>query len=503
MNRLITSVLVGLVGLNAVLQADPTKPKLVVGIMVDQLRTDYIDYLRDLFGERGLKLLADSGLNLRNVDFGVAGLNGGVATAEVMSGAYPRTNGVTSVLTATGQLSPDQLTVTTIADELAIDGGGMANVYAIAPDRATAVALGGHAANSVIWLDPNSGQWTTDSYYGPLPQTAALRNGRQAVAARIDTMVWKPVLPIDRYPGVAPKKKFYPFRYTFPTSDRDVYRRFARTPLMNREVTDLAIDFINGLKLGNRGSDATDMIGIGLTAAPYKEASDGNYRLELADSYIRLDGQIERLLNAIDSTVGLDHTVVFLSSTGYCDEAVPEDPQFRIPGGELSLKRMKSLLNSYLTAKYGNGDFVEKIEDNVLTLNYKTIDEKHLDLNEVLTASRSFLNRMSGVDRVFTFDEILSGNTPEARALQLSTDPHTAPDLTIDYQSGWTVIDDLKYPVTEKVVRSSAVATPAFILAPALEAETINTPVDATALAATVSGILRIRSPNASRQPIR
>ncbi len=503
MNKIITSVLVGLVGLNAVLQAEPTKPKLVVGIMVDQLRTDYIDYLRDLFGERGLKLLVDSGLNLRNVDFGVSGLNGGVATAEVMTGSYPRTNGVTSVLTATGQLSPDQLSVTTLSDELAIDGGGMANVYAIAPDRATAVALGGHAANSAIWLDTDNGRWTTDAYYGPLPQTAQLRNGTKSVAARIDTMVWKPALPTDRYPGVAPQKKFYPFRYTFPRNDRDVYRRFARTPLMNREVTDLAIDFISGLKLGNRGSDATDMLGIGLTAAPYKEAADGSYRFELADSYLRLDGQIERLIDAIDTNVGLDKAVIFLSSTGYCDEAVPEDPKFRIPGGELSLKRMKSLLNSYLTAKYGNGDFIEKIEDNVVSLNRKTIEDKRLDLSVVLSEARSFLNRMSGVDRVFTFDEILSGNSPEARAHQLATDPHTAPDLTIDYQSGWTVVDDLKYPVTQKVVRASAVATPAYILAPGLEAEKINTPVDATGLAATVAGILRIRSPNASAQPIR
>lgn len=503
MNRLITSVLVGLVGLNAVIQADPMKPKLVVGIMVDQLRTDYIDYLRDLFGERGLRLLVDSGLNLRNVDFGVSRLNGGVATAELMSGSYPRVNGVTTALTATGSLSPDQLSVSTLADELAIDGGGMANVYAIAPDRATAIALAGHSANSAVWLDPNSGQWTTSSYYGTLPQSAQLRNGKNAVASRIDTMVWKPSLPLDRYPGVSPQKKFYPFRYSFPRSDRDAYRRFARTPLMNREITDLAIDFLKGMKLGNRGSDATDMLNIGLTAAPYKEAGDGSYRLELADSYIRLDGQLERLFKAIDENVGLDRTVVFLSSTGYCDEAVADDPKFRVPGGEISLKRMRSLLNSYLSAKYGNGDYVGEISDGTVTLNPKTIEDKRLSNLEVVREARSFLSRMSGIARVFTLEEILAGETPETRRLQLATDPHIAADLTIEYQPGWTVTDDLSFPVSRQVVRASAVATPAFILAPGRESERIDSPVDATALAATVAGILRIRSPNAAGAPIR
>ncbi len=212
MNRIITSVLVGLVGLNAVIQADPTKPKLVVGIMVDQLRTDYIDYLKDLFGEKGFRLLVDSALNLRNVDFNVSRLDGAAATAEVMTGAYPRTNGVTWATTSSGTLSPEAIRVSTLSDEVAIDGGGMANVYTIAPDEPTAVALAGHAANSAIWLSPTNGQWATSSYYGTLPQAAQLRNGRNSVQARIDTMVWKPLLPIGMYPGVAPQQKFYPFR---------------------------------------------------------------------------------------------------------------------------------------------------------------------------------------------------------------------------------------------------------------------------------------------------
>lgn len=503
MNRFVSCVLVGLVAMNATIQANPSKPALIVGIVVDQLRTDYVDFLRDLFGEKGLRLLVDSGLVMRNVDFGVKDLNSGSAAAQIMSGSYPRTNGFTSMVTSSAELTPEMLTVSTLSDEVAIDGGGMANVYAIAPDRATAIALGGHSANSVVWLDPESGLWASDSYYGPKPSVSRLTDRNASVAARIDTMVWKPLLPLDRYPGVAPQKKFYPFRYSFPTADRSVYYRFAGTPLMNREVTDLAIDYLKGLKLGNRGSDATDMLSIGLTVAPYKQASDGNYRLELADSYLRLDRDLERLLKTIDDNVGLDRTVIFLSSTGYCDEAVPDDPKFRIPSGELSLKRMKSLLNSFLSAKYGNGDYVGEIKQGNITLNRKTIEGKGLSQGELTAEARTFLSRMSGVARVYTLDELLTGLTPDSRRLFLGTDPHQAADLTVEYQPGWTVTDDLTFPIAKKVIRASAAATPAFILAPGLAAETISTPVDATSLAATVAGVMRIRSPNAAAAPIR
>lgn len=504
MNRLITSVLVGLVGMNAMIQAESSRPKLVVGIMVDQLRSDYIDYLRELFGERGFKLLADSGLNLSNVDFRATLLNSPVGAAEIMTGSYPRVNGVTrSTTTEATPLSPEQLLVSTLSDELAIDGGGMANIYAIAPDEATAIVLAGHAANGAVWLNPQTGQWATSSYYGATPQAVSLRNGKQSPAARVDTMTWQPLLPIDRYPGVAPQKKFYPFRYSFPRADKHVYTRLASTPLINREVTDIAIDLLRSGKLGNRGSDAMDMLNIGYTLAPFKDATDGNYRLELADAYIRLDRQLERLFSAIDENVGTENALIILSSTGYCDEAVAEDPRYRIPGGELSLKRAKSLLNAYMSAKYGNGEYIESITGNELRLNHKTLEDRRVAYREAADEARLFLGKMSGVGRVHTLEELLCASTPETESLQLSITPGHAGDLMITYQPGWTVIDDLRYPETRTVVRQSAVATPVFILGSGVKAEKITTPVDATAIAGAVAGILHIRSPNAANAPLK
>ncbi|MDE6771025.1 MAG: alkaline phosphatase family protein, partial [Muribaculaceae bacterium] len=94
MNRLITSVICGLVGINTMLCADPSRPKLVVGIVVDQLRTDYIESLQSLFGEKGFKKLMKEGAFLKNVDFKVSNLDRASGTAMRYTGAYPRQTGV-------------------------------------------------------------------------------------------------------------------------------------------------------------------------------------------------------------------------------------------------------------------------------------------------------------------------------------------------------------------------------------------------------------------------
>lgn len=497
MNRLITSVIFGLVGINSVLHADPTRPRLVVGIVVDQLRSDYMEYLRDLFGENGFNRLLDSGVYIRDIDFKDADLDFPAAAATAMTGDYPAANGI--VADMTDFKSPAQLRLSTISDEIAIDGGGMSAVYSIAPDALTASILAGHAGNSAVWINPLTGEWSSSDYFGQLPHPAANANRRSPLASRTDTIRWRPVLPLDKYPGIPYQKKLYDFTYTFPRSDKSTFERLSVSPIANREITDLAIEYLKSLKLGNR-TDAIDVLNIGYTAAPYKYGYDGDFRLELEDSYIRLDSQLARLIGAIDRYVGLDKTLLYLTSTGYYDDASPDDPKFRIPSGELSVKRLTSLLNSFLSAKYGNGDYIERYSRGRITLNRRTLDAHRADPTAAADEARTFLSKMQGVAEAYTLAEVLSPLTPGIENIRLSVDPDSAGDIYIRYSPGWIVVDDLSYPSTNRSVRTSgAIATPAFIMAPHLGNTTFNSPVSAEALAPTISGLLHIRSPNGSR----
>lgn len=493
MNRLLTSVLFGLVGINTVIQADPTRPRLVVGIVVDQLRSDYLEYLRDLFGENGFKLLMDKGVYLRDVDFQASELDFPSAAASAMTGNHPSANGIIAGMD--NFVSPEQLRLSTICDEVAIDGGGMSVIYSIAPDAATSSILAGHAGNSAVWISPEKGNWTTSTYFGQLPQPAASANQQKPLSSRIDTIRWKPLLPVEKYPGIPAQKKFYDFSYTFPRSDKNSYHRFAASPMVNREITDLAIDYLRALKLGNR-SEAIDVLNIGYTAAPYKFQDDSDYRLELEDSYIRLDSQLARLFDAIKKYVGFDNTLVYLTSTGYYDDASVDDPKFRIPTGELSVKRMTSLLNSFLTAKYGNGDYIEKYTRGRITLNRHTLDNKRVDPTEAAEEARTFLSKMQGIAKAYTLPEILSPLTPDIDGLRMSVSADAGGDIFVTFTPGWTVTEDLKYPSTSRSIRSAIVSTPALIMAPELAPQTINNSVNSSTLAPTITGLLHIRSPN-------
>ncbi|MDE6442908.1 MAG: alkaline phosphatase family protein [Muribaculaceae bacterium] len=518
MNRLITSVICSLVGINTILAVDPSRPRLVVGIMVDQLRTDYIEYLQNLFGEKGFRRLMKDGAFLKDVDFKVPGLDNVSGTAMVYTGGYPRLNGITSAMVydpsrqdmapalndpsiignfTSETYSPANLRLSTLSDEIAIDGAGLGMVYSISPDPQQSIIMAGHAGNSAFWINENTGRWATTTYYKDAPNALTQRNYNDPITARIDTMQWRPMLPLSRYPGLPAQKRQFEFKHTFPKSDRSVYRMYASSPLVNTEVTDVAVTYLKDLRIGQRG-DAIDMLNIGYTAAPYKYVKDGDYRLELEDSYVRLDGQLSRLFDAIDKYVGLDNTLIYLASTGYYDDSVEDDPKYRIPTGMFSVKRALSLLNSYLAARYGNGDYVDTYSRGHVYLDRKKIEEKKLNLEEVSSAARDFLVKMSGVSDAYTMGDIMTSALPSMEALRLGTDPKTGGDIVLEFNAGWTVVDDTRFPNVSNVSRSSMVQTPAFIMGPTVPKTTITTPVDATAIAPTVSRILRIRSPNGS-----
>lgn len=518
--RLLSSMVMGLMTISAVAHTDSDRPRLVVSIVIDQLRTDYLEYLREYFGDTGFNRMLRDGLYLRDVDFKALIQDAPAGTALIYTGSYPAINGIpasevydqqsgrlipalhddTTIGNFTNAtLSPAKLRLSTISDEIAIDGIGLGLVYAVSTDPQQAIIMAGHAGNSALWIDHNTGNWCSTTYYRDFPQHIAQLNHRTPLSGRINSMSWKPIMPLDRYPAIPAQKRNYPFTYTYPTSDRNVYSRFAVSPPGNAEVTDVAISCIDALQLGYR-SESIDMLNVAYSLAPYAEISDGDYRLELQDAYIRLDGQISRLLDAIDRKTGLQNTLILLTSTGYYHEPTLDDPKYRIPSGEISLKRIESLLNSYLSAKYGNADYVGGIYFNQIYLNHDLIDKRNIDRQAITQDAREFVVKMSGVASAQTIREILADTSAQAEALRLTIDPKTSGDILLTFTPGWKVIDDRTFPQSVTPVRSSAVLTPAIILSPSVTAMTITDEVDAARIAPTVTSILRIRSPNGAQE---
>ena len=523
MNRILSSMLCSMIALSALSQVKGEKPTLVVGIIIDQLRSDYVELLQAHFGEQGFNRLINNGAYFENVDFAIAQPDATSGSTVVFTGAYPNVNGIPSAKIfdykkkypqnilndatqmgnfTTETLSPKALSVSTLSDEVRINSGGLGYVYAIAPDAQQAIILGGHAANSVAWISDITGNWASTVFYKDFPMFLQMRNYNNSLASRLDTATWKPSLKLDRYPDIPTYRKFYPFKYTFARSNKNRYRAYKQSALANEEVTNVAIDYLKTLNLGKRGQ--LDMLNIAYTAAPYSYSTDRDFRIELQDTYIKLDAQLARLFSAIDRTVGKNNTVVFVSSTGYFTDNRLDESKYNIPAGEFHVARAKSLLNMYLIALYGNGEWVTGYDQKQIFLNRDLIKQRNTNIEDIRNKSAQFLRQMSGVAKAYTLDDIINNPVSEdAKRINRGTTAQYAGDVIIDIIPGWQIIEEENNGAKVKLERANAVNTPAFILAPSIKPEKITSIVDATFLAPTVARILRIRSPNAaSHKPL-
>ena len=514
-------MLLGLVTINTMIAAGQARPRLIVGIVVDQLRTDYLEFLQETFGKEGFNRLKENGTYFKDLDFKQTVSDAPSATALIFTGAWPKYNGIPSaktfdsetkreinilsdpfyrgVNTQTG-FSPQGLRLSTISDEIAIDGLGAGMIYSLSSDPQQAVIMSGHAGTGAVWIDDNTGKWASTNYYLDFPSAVAQFDRLSPLSERIDTITWKPLLGLDSYPGISSLKKQTGFKHTFPRWERNAYIKFKNSARANDEITDAAIACIKGMSFGQ--GETMDMLNIAYSVAPYPFTNDNDCKLELEDAYIRLDFQLARLFEEIDKKVGLDNTLIFLTSTGYYQDGRSDDKKYRIPTGEFSLKRAESLLNSYLSARYGNGDYINSVSNGRILLDHKLIEEKGHSTAAVRKDAKDFLVRMSGLADVLTIDEITSSRLVNHEDLLLSIDPKQAADLYLEIIPGWTLTDDTKIPAKKTPVRYNHTRTPAFIMGPTVEKKTIDTPVNATVLAPTVTSNLHIRAPNGAREQI-
>ena len=518
MNRLLSTVVVGLAGIQGISLAAESRPKLVVGIVVDQLRTDYIESLKDLFSQGGFKRLMNQGLYLKDVDFGVPGGDATSASAIIQTGNYPRYTGVTGSMifdpstkslrplfndeTYIGNFtnekySPAALRVTTVTDEMSVENKGKSNIHSIAPDAAQAIVLSGHTGNSAFWINDETGRWSSTTYYPDAPALLPNKNYQEPLLSKIDTIKWMPLHPGVSYPYVSSSEIKDGFRYSFSRADKDVFSLYKHSPFINKDITQAAVEYITELNLG-KDSETTDILNLGYTLAPYPLAGNTDYRYELEDAYLRLDKELERLFNTLDKQVGKDNVMVYLVSTGYFAEPPVDNSVYRMPGGTFSVKRGMSLLNAYLAAKYGNGSYVDHYAENQIYLSHSTIEGKNLDLTKVAEDARDFLVKMSGVEGAYTAADLMSPAVVQLEELRLAIDPKTAGDIVLEFNPGWNVVDDSRFPSITQVNKTTAINAPGFIYGKGINADIVEETVEATAIAPTLAHALHIRAPNSS-----
>ncbi len=489
-------------------------PRLVVGITIDQLRSDYLNAFMPLYGDGGFKLLLERGQVYSNVQYQHSPIDRASAIASIVTGTVPYNHGIIAeewmnrtelhtnycvddrsckgVETMEGS-SPKNLLVSTIGDELKAATRGKALVYSVAPYREAAVLAAGHAADWAMWIDNQNGHWAGTTYYGETPAWFRYL-GTGGLADRLSSLTWKPVndaVGAYNYYLTTTQK---PFAHRFTGGSR--FRQFKSSGLVNEEVTKAARCCLEN---GQAGVDeVTDFLAVCYYAGDFHaDYATSTTTTELQDTYKRLDDELATLLKRIDQLVGLDKTLIFITSTGYDEvENADELTQYRIPTGDFNINRCATLLNMYLCAMYGNERYVESYFGNQLYLNHKLLEKKQLKLAEVLEHCEDFLFQFSGVRDVFTSHRITQGAwTPGISTIRNGFNPKCSGDIIVQVSPGWNLVNEDR--ATKKLQRDSFFEFPLIFFGYTIKAEKVATPVTVDCIAPTVAHHIRIRAPNA------
>ena len=283
-----------------------------------------------------------------------------------------------------------------------------------------------------------------------------------------------------------------PFAHKFKGDGRFV--AYKTSGLVNEDVCAAASACVNGTMMG---TDAvTDYLAVTFYAGNFEHATAGQAPMELQDTYVRLDRAIGRLMKNVETKVGKGNALFVVTSTGYTDEETADLTPYRIPTGTFDMERAAGLLNMYLVAVYGQGNYVEATFGTQLYLNHKLVEDKQINLAEMLERVQDFLLQLSGVKDVYTSTRLMQGAwTPGISRMRGAYHPKFSGDVLIEVAPGWHYVN----PSTRenKLVRESYIPFPVIFLGTGCQTETIGTAVTIDCIAPTVSKAIRIRAPNA------
>ncbi|WP_026955410.1 alkaline phosphatase PafA [Algoriphagus vanfongensis] len=458
--------------LGAKAQQSPEKPKLIVGIVVDQMRQEYLYRFADRYSDGGFKRMIGEGFMMKNGHYNYIPTYTGPGHASVYTGATPATHGIIgnnwyvrsldkSIYCAedstvyniggtpsSGQISPRNLLTTTITDELRFATNKRSKVVGLAIKDRGASLPAGHLGDA-YWYDSDNGEFMTSSYYKKeLPQWVKAFNAQKKPDEYL-SQTWETLYPIDTYvqsiddnndfeaPFNGKDTPTFPYDLAALREDNGDYGLISTTPYGNQLTLDFALAALEGEQLGQ--GEETDFLAVSFSSTDYVGHRFGPTSKELEDIYLRLDLQIESLLEHLDETVGKGNYLVFLSADhGVADVATYMESE-NVPAGNLNVGYVISQVKGYMNTVYGEGDWVLNASNEQIFLNHKLIRDQKLNLADVQEELANFLLRFNGIKEVYTAHTMKTSAFTELRPhlLQMGYNHKSSGDILIILEPAW------------------------------------------------------------------
>ncbi len=412
------------------------RPRLVVGLVIDQMRWDFLYRYRQQYSNEGFKRLLAGGYSCENTMIPYVPTYTAPGHASIYTGSVPAINGIVgntwynrsrnayeyctdddSVATVgsdskSGRMSPRNLWATTVTDELRLSQHFSGKVIGIALKDRSSILPAGHSASAAYWYDDKTGRMITSTYYmRELPEWVRNFNATDPVS-RWMSRDWNTLLPADQYRLSTEDDKPYEYHIkgistvTFPhrlsALKKEKYEAFKTTPYGNSYTLDFAREAIRGEQLGK--GEAVDFLAVSLSSTDYIGHAFGPNSVEIQDTYLRLDRDIAEFLKYLDLTVGRGRYLLFLTA----DHGVAHVPGFLhehgIPGGGEDDDIIKKQLEKVLRSRTGVQQPIRSV------INYQVYLSDSLKNNE--EAREAVIEELKTIPAVLTAVDL--AELPEA-----------------------------------------------------------------------------------------
>lgn len=412
------------------------KPKLVVGVIIDQMRWDYMYRLYNRYGDTGFKRLLNEGFSFENCLLPYIPSVTAIGHSTVYTGSVPSIHGICgndfidqatgksiyctqdpavkaigiNPESVTGKMSPNNLKVTTVTDQLRYASNFRSKVIGVALKDRGSILPAGHAATAAYWYDSKQGKWITSSYYmDKLPQWLTDYNDKN-MPAKYLSQDWKLSYPINTYTESPDPKTVGRYEGGFtgypvpnlPMKTSEMMKTLGvdllqNTPYGNDITVDVAELAVENENLGHNPSGNPDFLAVSFSS-PDKMAHQYSINTILTeDAYIKLDKTLGDFFSYLDQKVGKGNYVLFLTA----DHAGTPNALFmndhKLPGATWDLALHLGQLNDTLSVKYGRKDLVRSLENYQINFNYQAIAEAKIDINALKKDCIGIMENVKGV----------------------------------------------------------------------------------------------------------
>lgn len=433
------------------------RPKLVVGIVVDQMRWDFLYRYYERYGMGGFKRLLNEGFTCENVNINYIPSFTAVGHSVIYTGSVPAFSGIVGndfIIQATGKsmyctqdttvqtvgssstsglMSPRNLLVTTVTDELKLATNFRSKVVGISLKDRGGILPAGHVADAAYWFDDATGNWITSTYYmKDLPDWVKRFNAAR-YAEKYLKQDWNTLYPISTYVQSFSDNNSYEGKFaqaevpTLPVKTSEMFSKnlgvIRNTPYGNSITLDMAKEALDREQLGKH--TVTDFLAISLSSTDYIGHQFGPNSVEVEDTYLRLDRDLAAFFIYLDKQIGKGNYTVFLTA----DHGAAHNPQLlmdkNIPAGFLDGKQALKDLNTLLETKYGIPSLVLSFINYQVNLNNILISKNNLKDDEIIADCIRFLKTWPGIAYVINMKDAQATTMPDVLRQRIENGYHS------------------------------------------------------------------------------